>query len=215
MVKQIPDFPPMRVLLTNTRVPKNTGELVAGVARRLKKYPAIVEPILNSIDAISNTCLDVLRASVGASKAAATASRDDVVGEGGSSGAGGAGAGASSTGASGDAVLERMGELICMNQHLLNALGVGHAALDTVVRVSEEHGFPAKLTGAGGGGCALTLLHGTGEGDDAQADLERRVAALSEELATHGYQCFETKVGGAGMLLHDIRSKTVREKVGL
>ena len=111
MVKQIPDFPPMRVLLTNTRVPKNTGELVAGVARRLKKYPAIVEPILNSIDAISNTCLDVLRASVGASKAAATASHDDVVGEGGSSGAGGAGAGASSTGASGDAVLEIGAEL--------------------------------------------------------------------------------------------------------
>ena len=49
-------------------------------------------------------------------------------------------------------------ELIDMNQQLLNAIGVGHASLDTVVQVTAQHGLHSKLTGAGGGGCAFTLL---------------------------------------------------------
>ena len=49
-------------------------------------------------------------------------------------------------------------ELIDMNQQLLNAIGVGHASLDTVVQVTAQHGLHSKLTGAGGGGCAYTLL---------------------------------------------------------
>jgi len=49
-------------------------------------------------------------------------------------------------------------ELIDMNQHLLNMLGVGHASLDTVVSVARRHHLHAKLTGAGGGGCAFALI---------------------------------------------------------
>ena len=45
-----------------------------------------------------------------------------------------------------------------MNQHLLNALGVGHASLTAVVEASSVRGMACKLTGAGGGGCAITLL---------------------------------------------------------
>ena len=45
-----------------------------------------------------------------------------------------------------------------MNQHLLNALGVGHAALDRVYALARERGLAAKLTGAGGGGCAIVLV---------------------------------------------------------
>lgn len=45
-----------------------------------------------------------------------------------------------------------------MNQHHLNALGVGHASLDQLCRVTMAHGLHSKLTGAGGGGCGITLL---------------------------------------------------------
>lgn len=45
-----------------------------------------------------------------------------------------------------------------MNQHHLNAIGVGHSSLDRVCQVSAAHGLHSKLTGAGGGGCAITLL---------------------------------------------------------
>lgn len=49
-------------------------------------------------------------------------------------------------------------ELIDINQHHLNVMGVGHPALDTVCRVTLAKGLHSKLTGAGGGGCGITLL---------------------------------------------------------
>ena len=45
-----------------------------------------------------------------------------------------------------------------MNQHLLNAVGVGHVALDRVCAMARERGLAAKLTGGGGGGCAIALI---------------------------------------------------------
>jgi mevalonate kinase len=43
------------------------------------------------------------------------------------------------------------------NHELLNQVGVGHEALDNVVRAARDQGFACKLTGAGGGGCAIVL----------------------------------------------------------
>ena len=49
-------------------------------------------------------------------------------------------------------------ELVDTNQGLLCALGVSHPALDRTVALAALRGFHAKLTGAGGGGCAFALL---------------------------------------------------------
>lgn len=49
-------------------------------------------------------------------------------------------------------------ELIDMNQHLLNALGMGHTSLDQLCQMTMAHGLHSKLTGAGRGGCGITLL---------------------------------------------------------
>ena len=49
-------------------------------------------------------------------------------------------------------------ELFAMNQHLLNAIGVGHPALDRVCDIASQFGLSAKLTGGGGGGCAIALM---------------------------------------------------------
>lgn len=45
-----------------------------------------------------------------------------------------------------------------MNHHILNAIGVGHPALTQVVGIAAGADCHAKLTGAGGGGCAIILL---------------------------------------------------------
>jgi mevalonate kinase len=58
---------------------------------------------------------------------------------------------------SNERITEQLGELISINQGLLNSVGVGHEKLDTVARLTKGIGW-TKLTGAGGGGCALTLL---------------------------------------------------------
>lgn len=53
--------------------------------------------------------------------------------------------------------LARAGELMKRNHELLNAIGVGHPALDKLVAACEGLCYGAKLTGAGGGGSMVAL----------------------------------------------------------
>lgn len=57
-----------------------------------------------------------------------------------------------------EADLPAFAELTNVAHELLGALGVGHPALDRLVSAALEHGaLAAKLTGAGGGGCAFAV----------------------------------------------------------
>jgi mevalonate kinase len=52
---------------------------------------------------------------------------------------------------------KKLGGLMNENHALLNALGVGHPALESLVEASKEFSYGAKLTGAGGGGSMIAL----------------------------------------------------------
>uniref|UniRef100_A0A8C9HGJ7 Mevalonate kinase n=1 Tax=Piliocolobus tephrosceles TaxID=591936 RepID=A0A8C9HGJ7_9PRIM len=157
--------PALQILLTNTKVPRNTRTLVAGVRNRLLKFPEIVAPLLTSIDAISLEC-------------------ERVLGEMGEAPA-----------PEQYLVLE---ELIDMNQHHLNALGVGHASLDQLCQVTRARGLHSKLTGAGGGGCGITLL---------KPGLEQpEVEAMKQALTSCGFDCWETSIGAPGVSIHSATS---------
>jgi hypothetical protein len=58
----------------------------------------------------------------------------------------------------------------------------------------RQYALASKLTGAGGGGCALTLLR-----PDTPA---ATVAAVRAALAARGYDAIEAEVGGPGVLEH-------------
>jgi len=100
-------------------------------------------------------------------------------------------------------VLGSLSQLVRMNHSLLNALGVGHPHLDAVAATAHEFGFATKLTGAGGGGCAFTVLGAMENGDQAHSD-EASPAAygapLEAALQAKGYECFRSQVAGAGVL---------------
>jgi mevalonate kinase len=81
--------------------------------------------------------------------------------------------------------------LIDRNQVLLNGLGVGHPILDTVCKVTAQFGLHSKLTGAGGGGCALTLLSDSNVVEETKAGLEKE-----------GFQCFRAELGGVGVMIN-------------
>ncbi|XP_063804940.1 mevalonate kinase [Pseudophryne corroboree] len=152
--------PVLQILLTNTRVPRSTKTLVAGVKEKLLKYPEIMEPVLASIHAVSRECQRVLQTS------ADGLSQDQY------------------------SVLE---ELFDINQHHLNVIGVGHSSLDRVCQATASHGLHSKLTGAGGGGCAITLL---------RPDVDPgTVEAAKQQLSDCGYQCWETSIGAPGVSL--------------
>ncbi|XP_057688801.1 mevalonate kinase isoform X2 [Corythoichthys intestinalis] len=89
-------------------------------------------------------------------------------------------------------------ELIDINQHHLNVMGVGHPALDTLCRVTLARGLHSKLTGAGGGGCGITLLRP--ETDTAV------IQSTIQDLNDCNFDCWETSIGGPGVQIHSPRS---------
>ena len=96
-----------------------------------------------------------------------------------------------------------------MNHHLLCALDVSHPSLDAVFKVSKSEGLSCKLTGAGGGGCAITLLpleeirateckNGSGElwSSAVATSAVERLKMTLEEL---GFEAFESSLAGDGV----------------
>ncbi|XP_053276745.1 mevalonate kinase [Pleuronectes platessa] len=154
--------PLLRILLTNTKVPRSTKVLVAGVKDKINKFPSVLNPVLDSVDAISSTCEKVL----------SDMTSEPITGEHYN-------------------ILE---DLIDINQHHLNAMGVGHPDLDTLCRVTLTRGLHSKLTGAGGGGCGITLLRP--ETDSAV------VQGTVQDLRDCGFDCWETSIGGPGVQQH-------------
>ncbi|KAF9432123.1 hypothetical protein BGZ76_011235 [Entomortierella beljakovae] len=87
-------------------------------------------------------------------------------------------------------LLSRFGDLVDINHGLLATFGVSHPSLEKVREISSRFGLKSKLTGAGGGGCALTLVR-----DDTSQEVIDEVKGL---LEAEGFQCLETQVGGPG-----------------
>lgn len=83
---------------------------------------------------------------------------------------------------------QKLGELASINHGMLVGLGVSHPALEEVRHATADLGLGnTKLTGAGGGGCAITLLNS----DEASTtDLQSRL---------EGFTVIKTSVGGPGV----------------
>ncbi|CAK6966583.1 mevalonate kinase [Scomber scombrus] len=154
--------PLLRILLTNTKVPRSTKVLVARVKDKINKFPSIMTPVLDSVDAVSCTCEKVL----------SEMTSKPITGEHYN-------------------ILE---ELIDINQHHLNVMGVGHPALDTLCQVTLARGLHSKLTGAGGGGCGITLLRPETDSFVVQGTIQ--------DLQDRGFDCWETSIGGPGVQQH-------------
>ncbi|KAI9742242.1 MAG: Mevalonate kinase [Claussenomyces sp. TS43310] len=85
-----------------------------------------------------------------------------------------------------------LGQLMVINHGLLVALGVSHPRLERVRELVDHAGIGwTKLTGAGGGGCAITLLKPN--------VAKEKLNALEQQLDEEGYEKFETTLGGDGV----------------
>lgn len=88
--------------------------------------------------------------------------------------------------------LRRVGELMTINHGLLNSLGVSHPRLERVRELvdHQEVGW-TKLTGAGGGGCSITLLK--------PGVAKERRRKVDRQLESENYEMYETTLGGDGV----------------
>jgi mevalonate kinase len=142
------------MLITNTRVGRNTKALVSGVSQRAVRHPDAMKSVFNAVDSISKELAAIIQ-----SKDETSVTEKE----------------------------ERIKELMEMNQGLLLSMGVSHSSIEAVILTTVKHKLVSKLTGAGGGGCVLTLLP-TGTVVD----------KVVEELESSGFQCFTALIGGNG-----------------
>uniref|UniRef100_A0A8C1I3D1 Mevalonate kinase n=1 Tax=Cyprinus carpio carpio TaxID=630221 RepID=A0A8C1I3D1_CYPCA len=154
--------PVLRILLTNTKVPRSTKVLVSGVKDKINKFPSVMKPVLESVSAVSCVCEQTL---IEMAERGPSAEHYNI-----------------------------LEELIDINQHHLNVMGVGHSSLDTLCRVTLARGLHSKLTGAGGGGCGITLLRPETDTTVIQSTVE--------ELKACGFDCWETSIGAPGVQQH-------------
>ncbi|XP_052183973.1 mevalonate kinase-like isoform X1 [Diospyros lotus] len=150
----------LKMLITNTKVGRNTKALVAGVSERKDRHPIAMSAVFKAVDSISNEVASIMQ----------SPAHDDI------------------------AITEKedkLEELIEMNQGLLQCMGVSHASIETILRTTFKYKLASKLTGAGGGGCVLTLL---------PTLLSRTIVdKVITELESSGFQCFIAGIGGKGV----------------
>jgi mevalonate kinase len=92
-----------------------------------------------------------------------------------------------------DEKYQELSLLVAVNNNLLRAISVSHPRLEKVFHIAESHGFQAKLTGAGGGGCSFVLLPSN------YRDLNR-YKELCADLKADNYQIMTTDiVDGSGV----------------
>lgn len=84
--------------------------------------------------------------------------------------------------------LESLGNLMNVNQGLLNALGVSCAEIERLVEIARKSGaLGAKLTGGGGGGAVIALC-------------PHKPEKVREALRRAGYRAFTVELGNGGCL---------------
>lgn len=107
------------------------------------------------------------------------------------------------------ASLEDLGKLMTINHGLLVALGVSHPRLERIRELVDHEGIGwTKLTGAGGGGCAITLLK--------PGVSPEKLKRLEDTLEREKYRKFETTLGcdGVGVLLPAVLKNGTEDDMG-
>lgn len=151
------NLPPLKLILTNTKVPRSTSNLVSNVSRVNNEYSTICGPILEAMGNISTAAYHVMM-------------KPDFS----------------------DESKEKLKELVTINHGLLVALGVSHPSLEEIKMISDtEQLGTTKLTGAGGGGCAITLVN--------EGVSEQKIQQVLGQYKSKGFESYETALGGKGV----------------
>ncbi|CAD5214429.1 unnamed protein product [Bursaphelenchus xylophilus] len=197
----------LRMVIVNTKVERNTLQMVRNVQDLLEKFPTVVNPIFDSIEEISKDAVKLLTGEALVTKSTSssplsvkksdTASLMDVACNGnGTNGTNGVveqlangidslKAGFTENG------FENLQELCRINNHLLNALGVGHAKITQISSLLARYGIHTKLSGAGGGGTVFAFIT-----KDASPTL---LEMIETELRKQGFDLWQPDLGGVGV----------------
>ncbi|MCO5556984.1 hypothetical protein L7F22_010539 [Adiantum nelumboides] len=159
---RLQDSIPLKILLTNTKVGRNTKALVAGVGERAQRHLKAMTAIFEATEALVEEFVATLQ-----SVSQWEDSKSDQ-----------------------EAKVE---ELVGINQGLLQSMGVSHPTIDLICRTTAKYQLQSKLTGAGGGGCVLTIIP--------DQLTKKTLDKVKADLQEQGFECFEAAIGVPGVHL--------------
>lgn len=160
--------PQLHILLVNTGVARTTSVLVEKVVSLKTCNPKIIEHILDAMNEIANKASDTLQELGELEKEEVS---EDLK----------------------KPLFKTLEQLIDLNHGLLRTLGVSHPLLEKICDVSAQYGLHSKLTGAGGGGYAYTLVP-----PDFSSD---QLAAYWQDIQNEGCSVSDIIIGGPGLVI--------------
>ena len=171
-IRRLDLFPELKLMLINTNVPRETSKLVAKVAGLRSKHTSVVDTIFAAMQCIADDIVQGIE-SWRKNKNTNEAKCNQLV-------------------------CKQMESLMNVNQGLLASLGVSHPSLDTICNASAKYGYASKLTGAGGGGCAFSLL---GVGNEIVQGGDSKGLRIELEKK-HKFTVQVGVAGGVGVAIH-------------
>lgn len=170
VLKVIDAFPEsLNMLLINTKIPKSTKTLVANVR---KLYNLDTHMVSNILDAMHKCTQGIINDLEGIKETEDDKYETVYIGK-----------------------VESLFDNIRINHGLLSAIGVSHPGLEKIKILSDELKIGGtKLTGAGGGGCAMTILHPYAS-DETVDEFTKSLTGLYE------YDVYKSQLGGTGAYL--------------
>ncbi|KAJ6024847.1 mevalonate kinase [Penicillium herquei] len=160
-VTPLTDFPKLPLLLVDTQQSRSTSEQLQKVITMRDSHPRLTEILLDGIGQITAAALEIISPPY---------PTDHYQAE----------------------VIRALGPLIRVNHGLLVSLGVSHPRIERVCQLVDDAKIGwTKLTGAGGGGCAIALF---------QPEAPREeIGDLVQTLASEGFKTNEIVLGADGV----------------
>lgn len=175
-MRTIENFPEsLSILLINTKIPKSTKTLVANVRKLYDSDQGFMNLIFESMDRCTIRMINNLE-SIKALETVDESNKD--------------------TDGDYENELVKLFDNIRINHGLLVTLGVSHPGLEKIKILSDEMKIGGtKLTGAGGGGCAMTVLDPLTQDEKL---LNKFITVLQEDF---NYDVYKSQLGGVGAYL--------------
>ena len=89
-----------------------------------------------------------------------------------------------------------------MNHNCLVSMEVTHASLEIIKTLCSNHNLGNKLTGAGGGGCSITVLPSNtsvSNNEIVSKSIDNVIYTLTHE---YNYEVLVSRIGGIGVVNH-------------
>ncbi len=138
------EMPRIKIIIIDTKVPKNTKTWVKNVGELRNRFPVLIDSIFDGIQSCCDECIKLYQNKISFDKSynnRKDVSKNDVMDD-----------------TENNQFYDDLESLIKINLQLLNAIGVGHSKIDLIKQKAKEFKIHIKLTGAGGGGCCWGLI---------------------------------------------------------